>query len=812
MAKKYSKYNVYQGCTNMCSYKEALEAINSGKVNADTLHGLEARIVLYQRLFAGIGNTQEDADEFQKKRNNILSSLSEDEKKKYQEKLNKKITEQYDEASKEYLNRINGIDPKLTDGEEDEAVAFDRKKAEEAYKKESKKTRFQKLTNLPIAVEYRCNDDGVYIYDKKQYDYIRVCDAISIRSLNYDENTAKQFIEIEYYNSNKNGTVTTACIPAEEISQGKYAMLIGRGIIIDEPRLFTKYINDLRSIGIKQGAITHRNAALNYGFLIDDEGDLDFNKFVGVDEDCKILPITGYEAYDKVIFKQKGTAEGFKELLAEISKGKYEIDFQFTVAASLSGIVQAYISEKSNLIAPATYLFIGRTSIGKGVLGSLANAIWAGIDKNSLATTSDISAAFAAAFKQRLGWLPMIVLDIQDLMNKGEDGLKGVIDIFFNHSNGISSSRATTSGEVRGNRKEWYNPLIAYNENDCFTQNNRITGGASARITVINLNVSPEDKWITEKDPNTYWAMEKKQYGTMGPAFVKAMRTKKQDDIIDRFYEITAELKEMGVQEKQANALAMLALTDELAREFGLVPARWNALDAKRIIDWIGVKAIPDVSMEMYRLISEVAFKDVSYVPNDDKYFAEAIKQGRTQQDIFDARAKEAKEIRGRILYQKKNSKGEFVEGTCKDHDRALLLIPSLQLNQMINHLEKTSGIVGFNFDQRAWAMNGWLIPAKNGGYVHRDAFKISVTRERNSKNRECYYAIVLYEDGDEEMQTFDEQNVADVVFNEEAAIEYEKECLATMKASLSIDADVNREICKGCTDSKCIYVKRKDA
>lgn len=804
MAKKYSKYNVYQGCTKMCSYKEALEEMNTGKVSNNKFYRLEARIILYKKLFAGIGNTKEDAEEFYEKRDNILNTLSKEEKAEYKIKLKKEVDEQFDEASKEYLNRINAIDPKCTEGEEDGNEEFSRKKVEEIHKKEGKKTQFSKLTNLPIGVEYRCNDDGVYIYDKKQYDYIRICDAISIRALNYDENTAKQFIEIEYYNSHKGGAVTTFCFPAEEISQGKYGMLMGKGIIIDEPRLFTKYINDLRSIGTKQGAISHRQAALNYGFLVDDNGDLIFDSFVGVDEDCNILPMSGYEAYDKVIFKQKGSVEGFKDLLAEISKGKYEINFQFTIAASLSGIVQGYISEKSNLIAPATYLFIGKTSIGKGVLGSLANAVWAGFEKNNLTTSSDISIAFAAAFKQRLGWLPMIILDIQDLMNKGEDGIKWVTEIFFNHSNGVSGGRATTTGEVRGNRKEFYNPLIGYNENDSFTHNNKITGGASARITVINLNISSEDNWITEKDPKTYWAMEKKQCGTLGPAFVKAMRSKTQDEIICRFYEITAELREMGVQEKQANSLAMLALADEYAREFGLVPERWKPLDAKRIIDWIGVKTIPNVSTEMYRLISETAFKDVSYVPNDDRFFNEAIRRASCQQEVFDARAKEAKEIRGRILYQKMDSTGEYVEGTSKDHDRALLLIPSLQLKQMISHLGKTSEMIGFNFDQRAWAMNGWLIPAKGGGYVHKDTFKISVTRERNSKNRESYYAIVLYEDKDE--------NVADTFSSKEVAIEYEKECLATMKASLSIKAEVNRKICEECTNDKCIYVKRKGA
>ena len=71
---------------------------------------------------------------------------------------------------------------------------------------------------------------------------------------------------------------------------------------------------------------------------------------------------------------------------------------------------------------------------------------------------------------------------------------------------------------------------------------------------------------------------------------------------------------------------------------------------------------------------------------------------------------------------------------------------------------------------------------------------KISVTFQRNSKRRENYYAIPLKEDDDED-----------------AARVYEENCLKTMKASLSIDAEVNRKICETCTDERCAY-KRKDA
>ena len=47
---------------------------------------------------------------------------------------------------------------------------------------------------------------------------------------------------------------------------------------------------------------------------------------------------------------------------------------------------------------------------------------------------------------------------------------------------------------------------------------------------------------------------------------------------------------------------------------------------------------------------------------------------------------------------------------------------------------------------------------------------------------------------------------------SEEDAIIYEGICLEKMKNSLDINAEVNRVICEGCTDEKCIFVRRKDA
>lgn len=809
MAKKFSKYNVYQGCTNMCSMKEAVAEIDMGKVSASTLHQLEARIELYNELFSGFGNTDEQTEAFKKKRNNILSGLSKAEQKEYAENLQNEISDRYDEANKEYLMRVNSIDLNSVAGKESGTPAFDRKKVEQEDTK-YKMTRYGKLTNLPLPTEYRCNDDGAFIYSKTEGDFVRICEPISIRSLNSDDETGKEYIELEYYNKKKSPAVKTICLEATELAAGKYAQLIGRGMIIDTPRLFTKYLNDLRTYGDRTGKIVHKQAATSYGFPTLDDGSLDFSKFIGVDDDCKILSLDAYEAYDKVIFQQKGTVEGFIEFLEAVSEGKYEIDFQLTVAASLSGITQAYINETSHRLAPPAYLFIGRSSIGKSLLGSIANNIWAGIGGKNLLISSGSSIAFSAAWKDHLAYLPFIIEDVQDLMNKGEDGVKGITEIIFAHSNGQSDGRACTNGEIRNNNKKWYNALIAYNENDCFTHNSSITGGASARITVINLNIELEDRWLTENDPNSYWNKEKQNAGVLGAAFIIAMRNKTQDEICERFYQIAAELKDLGVQEKQANSLAILIQTDELAREFGLVPARWEPLTAKRLTDWIGVKVIPDASTELYRLICETVIRDVSYVPNDDEGFKRALKAGRTEQEIFESRSKEKEEVRGRILYQKKDSAGNYVEGTRESHDRALLLIPKLQLKQLIDHIVKASGIIGANFDPRTWAVNGWLIPAKTG-YVHKDSFHISITYARSSKHRESYYAIILQEDteGDTDFESTVPPAAVPAPVDPK---EFEANCLKTLQASLAEGIKFNRKICEECTREQCRYVQERNA
>ena len=115
---------------------------------------------------------------------------------------------------------------------------------------------------------------------------------------------------------------------------------------------------------------------------------------------------------------------------------------------------------------------------------------------------------------------------------------------------------------------------------------------------------------------------------------------------------------------------------------------------------------------------------------------------------VFDARNKEKNEVRGRILWQKLDNKGNYVACERKERERSLLLIPRRQLDALFRYLEEENKVTGFSWNKKRWADSGWML-TNNGDYVFKDTFKISVTRPRDSKNRETYYAIVLHEDGE---------------------------------------------------------------
>ena len=729
----------------MCTLPEAIEELEA-VTELTELAKLDSRVSLYSEIFYGFGNTKEQQEQYDKMKKEMLAAFSEEEQEVFAEMVMKEYENAVADAAKEFQDRMNDIDKRSKAGCEEGGEAFDLEKLEAKKGKRYNKTRFSKLTNLCISMKYQCDDAGVYCYNKTDLEYVRVCDAVTIKNLFFDEVANQQYIEIEYYDY---GSVKTVCIESGHLATTAYSELMKLGIVIDNPKLFVTYINDLRSVDKEVSNITKGKANMYYGYTQNEDGSLDFSTFIGIGEDNKVIPLPEYANLDKSLFNKKGTLEGFINFLSEVSKGKYTIDFQMVVAAALSGIVQAYVNNGMNIIAPPSYIFVGKSSIGKNLLAAVANLIWANPSATSIVCSSDSSPAFMYSLKHRIQYLPFILADIQDLLNRKEQDVSVIADIVFAHSNGVSGGKSDITGRIRNNMRFWNCPLIVFNEADVFTGSAKITGGADARLTILDLKVAPEDNYLTLRSPKSYIALEKENYGVLGEAFVLAMRDKTPEEIANRFTEITEELSELGVQEKQANSLGMLVLADELAKSFGLLPEEWEALSCKRLTAWNGIKKITDPMAEMYTLLSEYVMKDISYVPSDDPMFVNNP-YGQTEKQVFELRMKTEKEIRGRIVWERKDKNGQWQICPKEQRERTLLLIPSLQLNQLFNHLMKESDLHTFGFDKKRWEQNGWLIKSDTG-YTFKGKHRLGITRPYDARNREYYYAIVLKENGSDE-------------------------------------------------------------
>jgi len=268
---KYSKYNVYQGCELMCNLKEAIQSIDAGEYTADDMHKLEARLELYNRFFGGISNTDEQKKMFEAKRDFILRELTEDDKDEYRANLQEELALSEEDARKEFLERVNSINPNSAKGKEVGVIAYDKNKAEKSGVGTNQMTRYSSLKNLPILLNYKCNDDGVFVYSQQEYDYVRICQAVSIKSISFDYETNTQFIQLEFYEYETDGRIKVITLPAEELANGKYNQLIKAGFSISNQRLFTRFINDLRYTAIKNKAIAIKRAALSYGFPISEK-------------------------------------------------------------------------------------------------------------------------------------------------------------------------------------------------------------------------------------------------------------------------------------------------------------------------------------------------------------------------------------------------------------------------------------------------------------------------------------------------------------------------------------------------------------
>lgn len=730
--KKFSIFNCYVNCKNMMTCKEALEKIN-GNVDmpVEEFQIIEAKKELYEQIFKGFGNEEEELKEFIATKDLVLDGTDFDQ---YQNALQKQKANLYSDARNEFAERIRSIDRRSVEGREEHKAIDLKYVLENNYLL----SQFKNISNLPVEVDYHCTDDGISIYHKNEM--VKICEPIIIKALYKDENE-HEYMELEYYDDERKQK-KAILFATKGLSNNSYEELIEKGIIIYNPKYFTAYLNMLKMVDKKQQMIPKGNVQMRYGFATKPDGTYDFGRFIGIGEDKLLCLEDEHIALSKVVFNERGTVEGFVDFLGEVSKGSYMIDFQMVVSASLSGLILALINNGSNIVAPPAFIFCGQTSIGKNLLCAIANNIWCTPSvRTSLCCTIGSSIAYYQAFKHFLNQIPVIIEDIQDLIDS--EGVAAVTELVFNHSLGHSGGKCTTVGQIRNNKRDWMSPLLAMTEIDVFTENPSICGGADARYAIINLNVKEQDI-LTERELNTYVTQENENAGVYGKEVIQRIPNHTQKEVMEWYQKNVMELKQKGMAEKNANSFALLLTTFCLLKKENLIPDNWKEtpLTADSLVNWVGIKEIISAEEKVYHILSEEAVKDISFVPVDDKYFDGT-------QKAFDLRCKTAQEVRGRIYYEQRTESG-YVKCSKEKRDRTLLLIPKNQLNQALKYIEEENDIKGFAFNQKRWYEKGWLLKPPGKEYQFRGgAFLCPVTRALDPKNRERFYAIVLAENSD---------------------------------------------------------------
>ena len=598
------------------------------------------------------------------------------------------------------------------------------------------KTKFTELNNICISSKFRCDDRGIFVYGKDGYE--RICEAVSIDAIFKDEN-GDEYINIQYIDSQKD-ELKTLLFPSSNIATNNYNDLMAKGIIIDNPKMFTKYINEIRTVEKEMKQLSKGKAEQKYGFPLKEDGTVDFSRFIGLGKD-KIISAPEFSEIDDMVFKKRGCYEGFMDFLEEVSKGKYMFDFQLMIAASLSGVLLAVLNRNSIAVAPPSFIFYGPTSIGKNLLVTLASIVWGSpTRKNPLICNSDSSKAFMMEIKDHLYTLPIIIEDLQDIIDKL--GVEATNELVFNHSYGYSGGRAKTSGKIREVAKTWVAPLIACAEGDSFSASGAVSGGTSARYTLIDLQC-PKGKTLTEKPLQSYLTEEFENSGWLGEYFINDISKKDVKEIDEIFNTITENLKGLGMAEKQANSFSVLLTTLRLMYESSLMPESWleQPMTEADLIEWIAIRDIKTPEEEVYELVCQTVLRDVSYMPSDNERF-------HGTKEEFDFKSKTTSEVRGRLYYERLDKETGEYKGCLKgERDRTLLIIPAENLKKLFTYIIKENNITGFGFSQESWHRNGWLLKANSNTYLFKGFKKLAITRPYDSRARESVYAIVVKEE-----------------------------------------------------------------
>ena len=238
--------------------------------------------------------------------------------------------------------------------------------------------------------------------------------------------------------------------------------------------------------------------------------------------------------------REEGTLDEWIQTVRPLMNNLY---LRLTVAASLA----SPLIEKVGALPFVLHLW-GGTGAGKTVGMMVAASVWGNPAPGHLVRTLNTTDNAIMAMAWVLHSFPFFGDELQTIKTQGVTYDQLIMRV----TEGIDRSRMK-SGDAMQSLKTWANAFIFTGEEPCTMS--RSGGGVKNRVIEIEC-MTP-----VVADGNAVVAAVRQQYGTLGPAYIKALQDINVRQVYNGFFK---ELLKLDTTEKQAMAMALMLTADAI--------------------------------------------------------------------------------------------------------------------------------------------------------------------------------------------------------------------------------------------------------
>lgn len=310
------------------------------------------------------------------------------------------------------------------------------------------------------------------------------------------------------------------------------------------------------------------------------------------------LSFDGEDAYKHLYdsISTLGTLEEWTEFMRSVRSESLEM--RLTMAASFASPLIELIGEN-----PFILHLWAETGSGKTVALMTAMSIWGDPQNGKMLRSLNMTMNSMLSTAAFLNSIPFAGDELQTLKTRWS---KSYDQIIMQLTEGVDRGRMQNDKLLR--TKSWRNAFIFSGEEPII----KASSGGGVVNRVIQLEVNSERK-LTDRG-NKVANFVRKHYGVAGPAWVDYLRSE-QDRLLEEYQMIFAEILEQSdTTDKQAGAMAILFLADNLASQ--LFWPNERVLQIEDVLPYLASKKQVDITERAYDYVIGVISENAANFEN----------------------------------------------------------------------------------------------------------------------------------------------------------------------------------------------------